>query len=320
MEARGFGTTWMRTFALLSGTILVPLSVWIGLDFGSWLAAYVALCSGGLMTAALALWAAFMIRVDTISVDFPDREPFLRAVNDALPSVGYRQLSGEPLAAKPAGIGFLAPQISIAIHGASATFTGPRERVRRLVRYLTEIDPPVAERIERLTGSMSSRIGLRKTDSGEPMGSEADVWALVQALVQAIPFRKEGIEALLGSKLLLASHNDYFKFYEPKRIGTNPFGVEIGDIDLRVKKDEPRHPGFLAISLLRAPVTRQAVMTRYPAGRPVPPRPGPPPQGISPDASSVYWVQEAWGQLGFGFLVKAPDRLESIAFDVNKRD
>ena len=140
MEARGFGFTWIRTIILLGVIILLPLSLVIGLAFGSWLAALVAFGCGGLMTAALALRAALIIRVDTISVDFPDRELFLRAVNDTLPSVGYRQLSGDAasLVSKPAGMGFLAPQISIAIHGASATFSGPRERVRRLIRYLAE--------------------------------------------------------------------------------------------------------------------------------------------------------------------------------------
>ncbi len=140
MEARGFAATWMRTFALLGGLILIPFAVFIGLAFGSWLAAFVALCCGVPIIAALALRAAFIIRVDEVSVEFRDRELFLRAVNDTLPSVGYRQLVGETdsITAEPAGMGVLAPRISVTIDGTAATFTGPRERVRRLVRYLTE--------------------------------------------------------------------------------------------------------------------------------------------------------------------------------------
>jgi len=140
MEARGFGFTWIRTFILLGVIILLPFSLGIGIAFGSWVGAVVAFGCGALMTAALALRAALIIRVDEIRVDFPDRESFIRAVNETLPSVGYRHLSGEAdlLMSKPAGMGFLAPEISLAIHGESATFSGPRERVRRLVRYLAE--------------------------------------------------------------------------------------------------------------------------------------------------------------------------------------
>ncbi len=140
MEAKGLGATWTRTFTILGVFILLPFSVFIWIAFESWLAAMVAFCCGALMLAALALRAAFIIRADEVNIDFPDRATFLQAVNETLPSVGYRQLSGDAdvLMAKPAGMGFLAPAINVAIHGASATLTGPRERVRRLARFLTE--------------------------------------------------------------------------------------------------------------------------------------------------------------------------------------
>lgn len=140
MEASGFGFTWVRTFILLSVIVLLPISLCIGVAFGSWVAAVVAFGCGALMTAALALRAAVIIRADEISVEFDDRVRFLQAVNDTLPLVGYRQLSGEAdmLLSKPAGMGFLAPEIRVAIHGTSATFNGPRERVRRLVRHLED--------------------------------------------------------------------------------------------------------------------------------------------------------------------------------------
>lgn len=105
----------------------------------SWLAAVVTFCCGALVLAAHALRAAFIIRVDEVSMGFSDRDSFLQAVNHTLPSVGYRPLSGsaDVLIAKPAGMGFLAPVINVVIRGASASFTGPRERVRRLARYLS---------------------------------------------------------------------------------------------------------------------------------------------------------------------------------------
>jgi hypothetical protein len=139
MEARSLGVTWARTFAILGLCILLPFSVFIGIALKSWLGAFTAFGSGALAVAAVALRAAFIIRVDELSVEFLDQESFLRAVNQTLSSVGYRPLSGnaEVLVAKPAGLGFLAPVINVVIRGASATFTGPRERVRRLARYLS---------------------------------------------------------------------------------------------------------------------------------------------------------------------------------------
>lgn len=71
MEARGFGFTWIRTIILLGVTILLPLSLFTGLAFGSWLAALVAFGCGGLITAALALQAVLILRVENISADCP---------------------------------------------------------------------------------------------------------------------------------------------------------------------------------------------------------------------------------------------------------
>lgn len=139
MEATGLGATWARTFTILGLSILLPLSVVMWIVLESWLAAVVTFCCGALVLAAHALRAAFIIRVDEVTMEFSDRDSFLQAVNQALPSVGYRPLSGsaDVLIAKPAGMGFLAPVINVVIRGASASFSGPRERVRRLARYLS---------------------------------------------------------------------------------------------------------------------------------------------------------------------------------------
>ncbi len=140
MEAKGFGATWARTFAFFGVFVLLPFTVFIGIASESWLGVAVTLCCGALVFAALALWTALIIRVDEVGVDFADRASFLQAVNEALPSVGYKELSenADALMSKPAGAGVLAPVIHVNIHGTSATFTGPRERVRRLVRYLVD--------------------------------------------------------------------------------------------------------------------------------------------------------------------------------------
>ncbi len=139
MDARGFGITWARTFAILAASILLPFCLVLGIGTGSWLGAGIAFGCGALVLAALALRAAFIIRVDAVSVEFPDPQSFLQAVNAALPSVGYRPLQGnaDVLVARPAGQGFLAPVIRVVVRGTSATFTGPCERVRRLAWYLT---------------------------------------------------------------------------------------------------------------------------------------------------------------------------------------
>jgi hypothetical protein len=139
MIAKGLGATWIRTFAILAGTILLPFSVLIGILSDSWFAAVVALGCGALVLAALALRAALVIRADQITLGFTDWQFFLRAVDATLPSVGYRPLSGNTnvFVAKPAGLGFLAPVIYVVMGNGSATFNGPRERVRRLAWHLT---------------------------------------------------------------------------------------------------------------------------------------------------------------------------------------
>lgn len=141
------------------------------------------------------------------------------------------------------------------------------------------------------------------------------VWELVDALGKSIPFRKEKVEALLGVTLEPGQEDAERIYYRARTLQPGPPGVALGAVDLRVHKSSRTWPGFLVIELPGAGLTRGDVQRRYPGGKLEHPRPGPPPQGVSPDNKIYYVLPQPWGVVSFGFRVRAPDLLDSISFD-----
>jgi len=145
--------------------------------------------------------------------------------------------------------------------------------------------------------------------------SHDKVWELVEALGQSIPFRREKVEALLRVTLEPDQEDDRRVTYRARSLEPGPAGVLLAGVDLRLRKGAPSFAGFLVVTLRDSGISRADVQRRFPGGRIEMPRPGPPPQGVSPDNHIAYLVPTKWGVLSFGFRVRAPDLLDTIAFD-----
>lgn len=136
----------------------------------------------------------------------------------------------------------------------------------------------------------------------------------VAILENTRPFTREGIEALLNAQLGTESENDSWIYYVSNKIGPNRFGIEISEIDLRVKMNDPSHKSLLSIEFTGLPIGPEDIRRHYPNSSIVLPMAGPPPQGISPNAFISYWVTKDWGKISFGFRVRNPDRLAGLTF------
>jgi hypothetical protein len=152
----------------------------------------------------------------------------------------------------------------------------------------------------------------------EKMDSKVKFWELIDALEKSRPFRKENVEALVGTDLKIESENMSHIYYLSEQ-ENGKSAVGIVNVDLRVRKNDPAHQGFLLIELSGAPVTPEDVLKRYPDAWIQGPTAGPPPQGFPDDAETAIWVQRDWGQISFGFALKEPENLNSVGFHTGKK-
>ncbi len=159
----------------------------------------------------------------------------------------------------------------------------------------------------------SAATPVRTGDKEKLPMAQTEVWDLVDAIARSLPLRKNAVEALLGATLEPDQEDEERIYYRAAAIQPREGAVRIVAVDLRLRKAPADAGGFLLIELGDSRVTRGEVERRFPGGKVELPRPGPPPQGISPDARIAYSVPQAWGRLTFGFRVRAPDIMESIA-------
>jgi hypothetical protein len=149
--------------------------------------------------------------------------------------------------------------------------------------------------------------------------SHANLAKLIEALARATPFKKEKVEQILGVTLEPDQEDQSGVRYRARTIGANAYGVPVAAVDLRLRKDVPAGPGFLVVNLGSPGISRAEVESQFPGGKVELPRPGPPPEGVSPDNHIGYVVQQAWGELTFGFRVGAPKVLDIVALEPRAR-
>jgi hypothetical protein len=147
-----------------------------------------------------------------------------------------------------------------------------------------------------------------------------DFFNFIGMLESNRPFTPRGIESLLNARLGIDSQNDSRIYYVSTQIEPNRFGISISDIDLRIMKDDPSHRVLLSIEFPDAPVGPEDIRSHFPDASLVLPTAGPPPQGISPNASISYWITRDWGKISFGFKVSHPDRLARVTCHVGRSD
>lgn len=136
------------------------------------------------------------------------------------------------------------------------------------------------------------------------------LWQLIDNAIQQIPFTRAKLESSLGTQLAPSdnSSNDAFELWMGGHAKLQD-GVEIGNVDLRVKKVGP-HPGFLVLGLAGNCVTLSEVRSHYPDMKMTES-----PRGRSLDDTTAYTSQLAWGSLSFSFSERKPECVSSIAFD-----
>jgi hypothetical protein len=136
-----------------------------------------------------------------------------------------------------------------------------------------------------------------------------DLWTVVDYLPTRLPFKKESIEKALGIVLLpKGASGDVFAFFAGGPVLLQG-ERQIENVDLRVRNEQP-HPGFLALSLSGACVSRKEVLERS-KGLAI----SATPRGRSLDEQTYWSKQESWGKLSFGFAERNPDCLRSVVFD-----
>jgi hypothetical protein len=143
--------------------------------------------------------------------------------------------------------------------------------------------------------------------------STKSIESLIEKLRQSKSFDQAAVEDAIGRKLVPASENSSFSFFEAKDI---PFGEQtISLVDYRSPVSTSATAGpLLNLTLAGSCLKKSAIEARY----------GPlsvtnAPRGRSLDEELGLSRVEPWGTLSFGFAERNPDCLSSITFSVGER-
>ena len=135
------------------------------------------------------------------------------------------------------------------------------------------------------------------------------LWQVIDALAQQIPFSKQKIETALSTQLVEYDEPSnrfchFFKLQSPPVVLAE--GVEISDVDLRIKR-RGVDPGGLGLKIGGACITLDQIRVRYDqlkvTGHP---------RGGSLDEQWAYSQILPWGTVTFGFAERNPRCLASV--------
>jgi hypothetical protein len=138
--------------------------------------------------------------------------------------------------------------------------------------------------------------------------NEMNLWQMITALANAIPFTKSKIETLLSMNLRQDSENEYFQFWKSGRILLKD-GLTIESVDLRTKRQEA-HPGFLVIEIAGVCIPKVEIQRHY-SNLALTEAP----RGRSLQEQTVHSSSQSWGELSFGFKEANPACLSTVIFN-----
>ncbi|MGV2288490.1 hypothetical protein AAHK20_07215 [Trinickia sp. YCB016] len=149
---------------------------------------------------------------------------------------------------------------------------------------------------------------------------EMTLWQTIDALVEAIPLTRVKVENVLKIRFVDSDPSNYAiqpSSFQPLDGGPVKLsdGVVIGNVDLRIKREEG-HPGFLVLDSLGGECIKlDAVRARYGNLRITDF-----PRGRSLDEATSYSAFPAWGKLSFGFTERNPDCLAYVVINPKTPD
>ncbi len=136
------------------------------------------------------------------------------------------------------------------------------------------------------------------------------LWQAIEALARQVPFTRQKVETVLLAPLAPAKDpgNEAFEFLAGGPVELKD-GVTISSVDLRIKRGQPQHPGFLVLKLGGACITLAEVRSHY-ATLAITETP----RGRSLDEVTAHTATLPWGQLSFTFAERKPECLAGITF------
>ncbi len=130
--------SYFSTFCLIFSVTALPFAILMALITGTPI--YVNVLSGFTFGLLFGLIMSALIRGETMSVTFTERQEFLGRLNTRLAEIGYNPDTQTDtfLTFKPSfQAGLLAGKISVQINDSSAIIVGPKMYLKKLMKYLS---------------------------------------------------------------------------------------------------------------------------------------------------------------------------------------
>jgi len=157
------------------------------------------------------------------------------------------------------------------------------------------------------SGSALAKRNAMKTDS-------MSIWSIIEVLSKQLPFTKERIEAVFGTRLEIddADDSDIFQFFKAGHVSLAE-GVELSEVELRLKRGGG-HPGLLVLQLEGRCVNLDQVRTHFSKLEITDV-----PRGRSSDEETTHTAKLAWADVSFGFAERNPKCVATISISPRKQ-